>query len=133
MQSRGFYLIFEKGIGFTTPFPSQGVFGKMWVMTFSIVLFFLLSGLLGYIIGRWGDNYVNFWFAGKRWFEYLPDHWIYGLALMVLSLFFFGAYWVYVLSFGAGHFISDLKDFWHLKFYGPDGKERSKLKFWHID
>lgn len=94
------------------------------------IIYFFLSGFMGYVIGRWADNYLNFWIGDPH---YLPDHWIYGLALMILSLFFFGGWAMYVFSFGLGHFISDLKDFLNLKFYGSDGKEKSKVRFWHID
>jgi hypothetical protein len=96
-----------------------------------ITAYFLLSGFLGYIIGRWADNYLNYWIGDPNW---APDHWIYGFILMIAGLFFFTTYTgLYVFSFGLGHFISDLKDFWNLKFYGSDNKEKSERRFWHID
>jgi hypothetical protein len=100
-------------------------------MLIIIILYFFFSGFLGYIIGRFGDYYVNFWIRDPYW---LPDHWIYGIILMASSLFFFRSWWwLYVFSFGLGHFISDLKDFLNLKFYGSDNKDKSQRRFWHID
>jgi hypothetical protein len=98
-------------------------------MVINIVIF-LIAGFVGYIVGRWADNYLNFWIGDPHW---TPDHWIYGLLLMILSFFFFGSWWLYVFSFGLGHFISDLNDFLHLKFYGSDNKDKSQRRFWHID
>ncbi|MDO8486270.1 MAG: hypothetical protein Q7S77_01045 [Candidatus Staskawiczbacteria bacterium] len=95
------------------------------------IVFFLSFGLLGYVIGRWADNYLNFWIGDPHW---VPDHWIYGLLLMIISLFIIESYWaMYIFSFGLGHFISDLKDFLNLKFYGSDNKDKSQRRFWHID
>ncbi len=89
------------------------------------------AGFIGYIIGRWGDNYLNFWIGDPHW---LPDHWVYGLLLMVISLFFQKEiWWLPVFSFGLGMFVSDLKDFMQLKFYGSDHKTKDQRKFWHID
>lgn len=95
-----------------------------------MLLLFLLIGFLGYIIGRWADNYLNFWTGDLDW---IPDHWIYGLALMIGSPFFEGLTAVLVFSFGLGHFISDLKDFMNLKAFGSDRKNKSSVRFWHID
>src|SRR3989338_4912663 len=97
------------------------------------IIYFLLAGFLGYVIGRWGDNYLNFWIGNRSWYYYFPDHWIYGLILMIVGLFVFTTSlgWL-VFSFGLGHFISDLKDFWNLKFYGSDGKDKSKVRVLHI-
>ena len=92
---------------------------------------FLAAGFLGYVIGRFGDNYLNVWMGDPSW---PPHHWIYGLALMIIGLFFFKnnlEIWIY--SFGMGLFISDLKDFLDLKIIGSDKKDKSKIKFWHID
>lgn len=90
-----------------------------------------MTGFLGYVIGRWGDNYLNFWIGDPHW---LPDHWIYGLILMVIGSFMIESYWgPYIFSAGLGHFISDLKDFLNLKFYGSDNKDKSQRRFWHID
>lgn len=36
-----------------------------------------------------------------------------------------------VLCFGVGLVISDLKDFWQLKFFSPD--EEGEKRFFHID
>src|SRR3989344_4073901 len=95
------------------------------------LLYFFLSGFFGYVIGRWADNYLNFWIGDPH---YLPDHWIYGLALMIVGPWLVKNEWGwYLFSLGLGHLISDLKDFLNLKFYGSDGKDKSERKFWHID
>ncbi|MBX4201176.1 hypothetical protein KW786_03580 [Candidatus Parcubacteria bacterium] len=96
-----------------------------------VLIYFFLAGFAGYVIGRWADNYLNFWIGDPH---YVPDHWIYGFLLMVIGVFIFdNALGLYLFSFGLGHFISDLRDFLNLKFYGKDGKERSQRRFWHID
>ncbi len=103
------------------------------MVIFSASVLFLV-GFVGYVIGRWGDYYLNFWVGDRAWFNCLPDHWIYGLILMILGLTLLkkdGG--LYFFSFGTGLFISDLKDFLNLKFYGPDNKDKSQRKFWHID
>ena len=88
-------------------------------------------GFFGYVIGRWADNYLNFWIGDPDW---LPDHWVYGLSMMIASPIFFGGYLaISMFSFGLGHFISDLKDFLNLKFYGSDNKDKPSRRFWHID
>jgi len=87
-------------------------------------LLYLLVAFIGYAIGRISHIY---WGHIKS-----PHHWIYGLALMVIGLIFYQNFWGLVaLAFGIGYFISDFKDFWHLKFYGPD--EEGEKKFWGID
>ena len=95
------------------------------------VIFFLIVGFLGYLIGRWGDNYLNFWLKDPHW---LPDHWIYGLILMLAGLFLFkDGLSLWIFSLGLGLLTSDLKDFLKLKFFGSDNKDRKTKKFWHID
>ncbi len=91
----------------------------------------LLSAFLGYLIGRWGDNYLNFWLKDPAW---APHHWIYGLILMIIGFFFFkNNLELYIFFFGAGLFISDLKDFLDFKFIGKDNKKKENVRFWHID
>ena len=94
------------------------------------IIIFLLVGFLGYLIGRWGDNYLNFWIGDPNW---IPDHWIDGLLLIIASMIFKGTIEFSIFSFGLGLFISDLKDFLNLKFYGSDKKTKETKKFWHID
>jgi hypothetical protein len=94
------------------------------------IINFLLSGFLGYLLGRFGDYHVNFWMKDPWW---LPHHWIYGLIIMVASFFLFQNYWNIIFPFGGGHFISDLKDFLELKFIGSDKKDKATRRFWHID
>lgn len=92
---------------------------------------FLTSGFLGYLLGRWGDNYLNFWMDDPAW---APHHWIYGAILMAVGLIFFkNNLELWIFSFGAGLFVSDLKDFLSLKFIGKDNKIKSQRRFWHID
>jgi len=91
----------------------------------------LAAGFLGYLIGRWGDHYLNFWMKDPGW---APHHWIYGLILMAAGLFLLkNNLEVWIFSFGTGLFISDLKDFLDLKFIGKDNKEKNQRRFWHID
>jgi len=91
----------------------------------------LLSAFFGYLVGRWGDNYLNFWLKDPSW---APHHWIYGLILMTAGFFFLkDNLELYVFFFGAGLFISDLKDFLDFKFIGKDNKTRTQRRFWNID
>ena len=92
---------------------------------------FLLAAFLGYIVGRWSDNYLNFWLKDPAW---APHHWIYGFLLVIIGAIYYKenlGWWIF--SFGAGLFVSDLKDFLDLKFWGKDNKDKSQRKFWHID
>lgn len=93
-------------------------------MQISQILFYILIAFIGYAIGRIGHIY-----GGQL---KSPHHWIYGLILIIVGLIFYK----YLLGtiafyFGVGHFISDLKDFLQLKFYGVD--EEGEKKFWGID
>lgn len=100
-------------------------------MTIAIITSFIVTAFMGYLIGRWGDNYLNFWLKDPSW---APHHWIYGLILMILGAFFLkDNLGLWTFAFGFGLFISDLKDFLDLKFWGPDGKNKSQIRFWHID
>jgi len=87
----------------------------------------IICGLIafaGYAIGRIGHV--------TRGHLKAPHHWIYGLGLLIIGLVFCESFWgLYILSFGVGLFISDLKDFLDLKFYGVD-RDGIK-KFWEID
>jgi len=61
-----------------------------------------------------------------------PHHWIYGIISLVLGIIFsHRLLGIYLILFGIGHTISDLKDMLELKFYGVD--EVEKKKFWGID
>ena len=85
---------------------------------------------VGYIFGRWGHYYLNDKLGNPKW---APHHWIYGVivALLGLILSYKSDLGLMLISFGIGHFISDLKDFLKFKFVGPD--EIGKRKFWGID
>ena len=89
-----------------------------------IILIYLFFVLLGYIAGRIGHIY---------WGEVEgPHHWIYGLFLVITGGIFYNSFYgLIALLIGIGVFISDLKDFIHLKFYGKDLP--GKKKFWNID
>ncbi|MCX6723221.1 MAG: hypothetical protein NT094_04140 [Candidatus Staskawiczbacteria bacterium] len=92
---------------------------------------FLIAAFLGYLIGRFGDYHINFWIKDPPW---LPHHWIYGLILIIIGIFCFkNNLQIWIFSFGAGLFVSDLKDFLDFKFFGSDGKTKETRKFWHID
>jgi H+/Cl- antiporter ClcA len=95
------------------------------------IITFLFFAFLGYIIGRFGDYYLNFWMKDPSW---APHHWIYGLILIAFGTFYLGNnLGLWAISFGAGLFISDLKDFLELKVIGSDNKIKSQRHFWHID
>lgn len=88
------------------------------------ILFYFMVAFIGYAVGRITHIY---WGQIKS-----PHHWIYGLILIIVGLIFFRNFWgLIAFSFGIGHFISDFKDFIHLKFYGRD--EEGEKKFWGID
>ena len=87
------------------------------------ILIYILIAFTGYAIGR--ITHIH-WGHIKS-----PHHWIYGLILIILGLIFYKYFLgLIALSFGTGHFISDFKDFLHLKFYGVD--EEGEKKFWGI-
>jgi len=92
---------------------------------------FLVAAFLGYIIGRFGDNYLNVWLNDPIWF---PHHWIFGFLLMILGpLLLKNDLEIWISSFGLGLFISDLKDFLDFKFFSKDNKTKKQIRFWHID
>lgn len=83
----------------------------------------LTSCFIGFAIGRFGDK----WGGQLK----CPHHWIYGLILIGVGLFYFTNYLkIATISFGTGHFISDFEDFLNLKIWGAD--EPHKWKFWSI-
>lgn len=95
------------------------------------ITIFLTITFLGYLLGRWGDYYLNFWLKDPSW---APHHWIYGFILVIIGIFYFkNNLGLPIISFGIGLFISDLKDFLDLKFIGPDNKNKNQRRFWHID
>lgn len=95
------------------------------------IINFLVAGFLGYIAGRFGDYYLNFWLKDPAW---VPHHWIFGLIMVIAGLFFFkDNLGLWIFSFGLGLFISDLKDFLNFKFIEPDRKTKENRKFWNID
>lgn len=92
-------------------------------------IFDLIVAFFGYLVGRFSHVYLNVWVGNPGW---APHHWIYGLILVVLGIVFWEVELAKLgLFFGAGLFVSDLKDFLALKFIGPD--EEGEKKFWGID
>lgn len=81
-------------------------------------------GFVGYAIGRIGSilwGYMN-----------ILHHWVPALIIIVLSPFLRkNWWWVLVLSFGIGLFVSDLNDAVHLKIWGVDDVEVQR--FWGVD
>lgn len=94
------------------------------------IIHILLAGFLGYVAGRFGDNYLNFWLKDPSW---APHHWIYGLIIIALGTFYLNSFGSLLFSFGVGLFISDLKDFLELRVIGQDNKTKNQKRFWHID
>ncbi len=87
-----------------------------------LIYFLILFG--AYAIGRAGHILGGHLKA--------PHHWIYGMISLVLGIIFVHrALGPYLIAFGVGHTISDLKDMIELKFYGVDSVEVKK--FWGID
>ena len=77
----------------------------------------------GFGIGRIGDKYGGHFNT--------PHHWIYGLILIILGVCYISEQLgIISLSFGIGHFVSDLDDFLHLRFWGVDVPH--EWKFWSV-
>lgn len=80
----------------------------------------------GYVIGR-----ISHILGGQL---NAPHHWIYGILLIIAgsAVWFYKKEWsLYLIFFGIGLTVSDLKDMIDLKFWGVD--EPGPKKFWHID
>lgn len=84
---------------------------------------------VGYVLGRVSHYYLNPAVGNPDW---APDHWIYGLLLMVGGVYWGGEMGWYAAAFGLGFFVSDLKDFLNGKWIGADDMSQP-LRFWHID
>lgn len=77
---------------------------------------------LGYFSGRAGHVFFGHWKA--------PHHWIYGLLFILIGLisdFDKMPLTLAFISFGAGCFISDISDFFRLKFISPDTNPERKF------
>lgn len=88
-----------------------------------------LTLFIGYIIGRWSHWYLNDKVGNPGW---APHHWIWGVILIFLGFILRDTpYRWHLVAFGLGLFISDLKDFFLLRFFRPD--DPGPKRFWHID
>lgn len=97
---------------------------------FTTIIYIIISAFIGYLLGRIGDYISDYW-LNDPW---SPHHWIYGVIIGAIAILFFqGTLELLILAFGVGVFISDLKDFWQLKFIGKDNKPINERKFWHIN
>ncbi len=93
----------------------------MYFTTYPSLL--ILIGFVGFALGRCGDKLGGHLFG--------PHHWLYGLFFVLMGTVFYNHFWgIAVISFGIGHFISDLNDFLHLRFYGYD--VHHEWRFWSI-
>jgi len=95
-------------------------------MNIKQIIIYLMIAFIGFAIGR-----VSHIYGGEI---KSPHHWIYGVILIIIGiiLWFYKSEWsLYVIFFGVGLTISDLKDMIDLKFYGVDPP--GPKKFWHID
>ncbi len=91
-------------------------------LLYFIVINFITT-FIGFSIGRIGDKYGGNFNA--------PHHWLYGFVLIIIGIIYFHhQLGLLALSFGIGHFISDLNDFWHLRIWGKD--KPHQWKFWSI-
>jgi hypothetical protein len=89
-----------------------------------IFIIYFISASIGYATGRIGHIY---WGEIKG-----PHHWIYGLILVIIGgIYYYRFYGLLAIFLGVGVFISDSKDFIHLKFYGKDLP--GKKNFWGLD
>jgi|GEM_PF-955418 len=80
------------------------------------------SAFIGYCIGRLGSmgfGYMN-----------VPHHWIYGLILMSVRIFYKKFWGTMIFFFGLGMVISDLTDLLQFNIWSPDLHEQH---FWGID
>lgn len=94
-----------------------------------IILIYISIAFVGYVFGRFCHYYLNRWLKNPKW---APHHWIYGLILIIAGIIYIEQkLGLVALTFGAGFFISDLKDFLKFKILSPD--DMSKHKFWGID
>ena len=90
------------------------------------IIFSLIIGFIGFSIGRVGH------IIGGSW--YCPHHWIYALLIIIIGLILHSKYpkiYLFIIALGIGLFISDLKDFLNLQFYGVDTV--SEFVFWAVD
>jgi len=93
------------------------------------IIYFIISLLVGYLVGRFGHCYINKWLKNPSW---ALHHWTYAL-LMMLGVSFYppSLKWI-IFAFGLGLFISDFKDFLEMKIIGAD-EEGERKKFFGID
>lgn len=90
------------------------------------IVFSLIIGFIGFASGRIGH------ILGGT--SVSPHHWIYALLIIILGLLLHSKYpklHLFIIVFGIGLFISDLRDFLNLQFYGADTV--TKFVFWSID
>lgn len=86
----------------------------------------MIIGFIGFSLGRIGH------ILGGRLPS--PHHWIYALLIIILGFILRSKHpklYLLIIAFGIGLFISDLKDFLNLQFYGADTVD--KFVFWSID
>ncbi|HQO00675.1 MAG TPA: hypothetical protein PLI62_00290 [Spirochaetota bacterium] len=84
----------------------------------------IIISFLGYLAGHLGDYYAGHW----DFFH----HWIYGIVFLILGIIYYEIpIFYYSIFFGIGLIISDLKDLFALKIFGPD--EKTERNFWGID
>jgi len=92
----------------------------------NLIFIIVLFNFLGFVFGRWTHVYLNVWLGNPAW---ALHHWIFGLIVVLAGSIFFKE--TYIIMFGIGYFMSDLRDFLYLRFVGRD--DDSRKKFWHID
>ena len=93
-------------------------------MNLKKIIIFVCSIFIGYTVGRTGHVFGGIWS--------MPHHWIYGFFIFCLGWYLKKKKIGNILmAFGIGVFISDLNDFFHLRFYGADLNET--FNFWGID
>ena len=97
---------------------------------FLIVIIQIIIAFIGFAIGRFSDKYGGY--LEKIWIIPVPHHWIWGVLLIIIGIFFRSSFWgISCISFGIGHFISDLNDFLHMRFFGEEPPH--EWSFWNID
>ena len=97
--------------------PSPSAINMRFIIYFLVLFGAYSVGRIGHILG----GHLK-----------APHHWIYGMLALVVGIVLHSKWFgIYLILFGIGHIISDLKDMIELKFYGVDDVEVKK--FWGID
>jgi len=94
-----------------------------------VIIIISIAAFVGFAVGRLGDR--HFGYVEKIGIIPVPHHWIIGAIMIIIGAFYLPTWFgLACCAFGTGHFISDLNDFLHFRFFGPELPH--KWKFWSI-